>query len=59
VERETGLPFGTIDSWLIFKLSGAQAHVTDGSNAGRPRDWAEQRLAGRAQAVRRTGSDYV
>lgn len=29
------LMFGTIDSWLIWKLSGQQAHVTDYSNASR------------------------
>jgi len=29
------LAFGTIDSWLIFHLSGGQAHVTDASNASR------------------------
>jgi len=27
------LAFGTIDAWLIWKLSGGQAHVTDFSNA--------------------------
>ena len=27
------LLFGTIDSWLIWKLSGGKAHVTDYSNA--------------------------
>jgi glycerol kinase len=27
------LCFGTIDSWLIWKLSGGRAHVTDHSNA--------------------------
>ncbi|MGV2788254.1 glycerol kinase, partial [Clostridium perfringens] len=27
--------FGTIDTWLIWKLSGGQAHVTDYSNASR------------------------
>lgn len=27
--------FGTIDSWLIWKLSGGRAHVTDFSNASR------------------------
>jgi glycerol kinase len=27
--------FGTIDSWLIWKLTGGQAHVTDFSNASR------------------------
>ncbi|QHE53550.1 glycerol kinase GlpK [Pontibacillus sp. HMF3514] len=29
------LLFGTIDTWLIYKLSGGQAHVTDYSNASR------------------------
>lgn len=29
------LLFGTVDSWLVWKLSGGQAHVTDYSNASR------------------------
>ena len=29
------LAFGTIDSWLIWKLTGGAAHVTDASNASR------------------------
>lgn len=29
------LCFGTIDSWLIFKLTGGRCHVTDPSNASR------------------------
>ena len=29
------LAFGTIDTWLIHKLSGGQAHVTEVSNASR------------------------
>ncbi len=29
------LLFGTIDTWLIWKLSGGAAHVTDYTNAGR------------------------
>ena len=29
------LAFGTIDSWLIWNLSGGKAHVTDVSNASR------------------------
>lgn len=29
------LLFGTIDTWLVWKLSGGQAHVTDYSNASR------------------------
>ncbi|MBP1849079.1 glycerol kinase GlpK [Rhizobium halophytocola] len=27
--------FGTIDSWLIYKLTGGKAHVTDATNAAR------------------------
>jgi glycerol kinase len=29
------LAFGTVDSWLIYKLSGDKTHVTDASNASR------------------------
>jgi len=29
------LAFGTIDSWLIWKLTGGAAHVTDATNASR------------------------
>ena len=29
------LAFGTIDSWLVWNLSGGAAHVTDASNASR------------------------
>ena len=29
------LCFGTVDSWLIWKLSGGKAHVTDHTNASR------------------------
>lgn len=29
------LLFGTIDTWLVYKLSGGKAHVTDYSNASR------------------------
>ena len=35
-EAEKGnLLFGTIDTWLIWKLTGGQVHVTDYSNASR------------------------
>jgi glycerol kinase len=35
-DAENGkLAFGTIDSWLIWKLSGGKTHVTDPSNASR------------------------
>lgn len=33
--RQGDLLFGTIDSWLIWKLSGEKVHVTDYSNASR------------------------
>ena len=29
------LAFGTVDSWLIWRLSGGRAHLTDASNASR------------------------
>jgi glycerol kinase len=29
------LAFGTVDSWLVWQLSGGAAHVTDASNASR------------------------
>ncbi len=36
VRAERGeLAFGTVDSWLTWKLSGGRAHVTDPSNASR------------------------
>jgi glycerol kinase len=33
--RAAGLAFGTIDSWLIWKLTGGRAHLTDHTNASR------------------------
>ncbi|KKK36310.1 glycerol kinase [Mesobacillus campisalis] len=33
--EEGKLLFGTVDTWLIWKLSGGSAHVTDYSNASR------------------------
>lgn len=30
-----GVAFGTVDSWIIWQLSGGQAHITDASNASR------------------------
>ena len=29
------LMFGTVDSWLVYKLSGSKTHITDYSNASR------------------------
>jgi glycerol kinase len=31
----SGLAFGTVDSWLLWKLSGGEVHATDVSNASR------------------------
>ena len=45
------LAFGTIDSWLIYKLTGHRRHVTDATNASRTllfnireNDWDEKLL---------------
>jgi glycerol kinase len=45
------LAFGTIDSWLLWKLTGGRAHVTDATNASRTalfnlatQDWDEELL---------------
>ena len=35
-ERDaSGLAFGTVDSWLVWKLTGGAVHATDASNASR------------------------
>ncbi len=31
----TALAFGTVDSWLVWRLTGGRAHVTDPTNASR------------------------
>lgn len=33
--RDGALLFGTIDSWLIYKLTGGRVHATDATNASR------------------------
>ena len=33
--RKGDLLFGTVDSWLIWKLTGGRSHVTDATNAAR------------------------
>jgi glycerol kinase len=33
--RVGGLAFGTVDSWLVWNLTGGTVHVTDASNASR------------------------
>src|ERR1700730_15419258 len=45
------LAFGTVDSWLIWKLTGGKTHVTDETNASRTmlfnihtRDWDDELL---------------
>lgn len=50
--RRGELCFGTIDSWLIFKLTGGASHATDFTNASRTmifnldrRDWDDELLA--------------
>ncbi|MBF0569837.1 MAG: glycerol kinase GlpK [Candidatus Omnitrophica bacterium] len=49
--RRGEVAFGTMDSWLIYKLTGGQAHVTDMTNASRTlmfditkRSWSPQLL---------------
>ena len=46
------LCFGTVDSWLIYKLTGGASHITDASNASRTMlyninngDWDEELCA--------------
>ena len=46
------LAFGTVDSWLIYKLTGGELHITDASNASRTLlynihagDWDDELLA--------------
>lgn len=46
------LAFGTVDSWLVWKLTGGDAHVTDATNASRTMlvdlrtlDWDDELLA--------------
>jgi len=50
--RRGELAFGTVDSWLVWQLSGGRAHVTDVSNASRTLlfdihklDWDDELLA--------------
>jgi glycerol kinase len=46
-----GILFGTVDSWLIYNLTGGRVHATDSSNASRTllfdihrRQWADEIL---------------
>ncbi len=47
-----GLAFGTVDSWLVWKLTGGEVHATDATNASRTLlvslatlDWDDELLA--------------
>ncbi len=49
--RRDGLAFGTVDSWLVWKLTGGEVHATDVTNASRTllvslatRDWDDELL---------------
>ncbi|HEY2805188.1 MAG TPA: glycerol kinase GlpK [Gemmatimonadales bacterium] len=51
LRRPAGARFGTVDSWLVHKLTRGRAHVTDPSNASRTmlynidaRDWDDELL---------------
>jgi len=50
--RTNGLAFGTVDAWLVWKLTGGRVHVTDATNASRTLlvslatlDWDDELLA--------------
>jgi glycerol kinase len=50
--RREGVVFGTVDTWLVWKLTGGAAHVTDATNASRTMlvalstlDWDDELLA--------------
>jgi glycerol kinase len=50
--RAGGLAFGTVDTWLLWKLTGGRLHATDATNASRTLlfdirtgDWDEDLLA--------------
>ncbi len=49
IDPSDDLAFGTVDSWLLWKLTGGEAHATDVSNASRTLlfdigslEWSEQ-----------------
>jgi glycerol kinase len=51
-QRSSDLAFGTVDSWLVWKLTGGDVHVTDTTNASRTMlagiealDWDDELLA--------------
>ncbi|MEL6637482.1 MAG: glycerol kinase GlpK [Bacteroidota bacterium] len=46
------LLFGTIDSWLVWKLTGGQAHITDYTNASRTMLYNIRKLAWDSKLLR-------
>ena len=40
VDSPEGLAFGTVDSWLIWNLTGGEVHATDPTNASRTMLWS-------------------
>jgi glycerol kinase len=49
VEADDDLAFGTVDSWVLWNLTGGAVHATDPSNAGRTmlydirrREWSDE-----------------
>ena len=41
-EGRDGLAFGTVDSWLVWRLTGGEVHATDPTNASRTLLWSLQ-----------------
>jgi len=58
VRAEAGdLLFGTIDSFLIWRLTGGKSHVTDATNAARTMPfWALQAISKRRRSVKLVSS---
>jgi glycerol kinase len=68
--RHDGLAFGTVDAWLVWKLTGGAVHATDATNASRTMlaslatlDWDDELLelfgVDRSLLPRIVGSDEV
>jgi len=53
--RRGDLCFGTIDSWLVYKLTGGRLHITDVSNASRTMLFNINSLAWDADILSRLG----
>ena len=58
------LAFGTIDSWLVWKLTGGRRHITDATNASRTLllnlasgDWDDTMLRSAAHSPRSVAGD--